>query len=375
MNVVARHVCDIGKFDRDPEKSYTLPAAYYTDAGIYEREKEAIFFKSWNYVCHGSQLSDSGSYITCKVTDQNIVVMRAQDGILRAFYNVCSHRAHELVKGCGRANILTCPYHAWTYHLDGRLRTAVGQKRVDGFESHEFGLKPVQVEEYAGFVFVNLDLGATPLHQQAGSLVDDMKNYCDIVPTLKFSHRLTYEIKANWKNVVDNFLECYHCTIAHPAFVDLVDIHRYRTKVFGIYSSHISPPGRSNNSAYHLNSGGEREFAAWWLWPNVTFNIFPGPANITVLHIMPTGPETTYETLDFFFTEEKPNEDEWSAIRYVDDVLQPEDIGLVESVQRGLHSKGYMQGRLMVDSERTFNSEHGLHHFHSLVLEKLGELK
>eukprot|EP01036_Dinobryon_divergens_P006873 gene6873-9134_t len=213
MNVVARHLCDIGKFDANPEKSYTVPARYYTDPAIYEREKEAIFFKSWNYACHVSQVAEPGSYVTCKVADQNIAVMRGQDGVLRAFYNVCSHRAHELLTGCGKATMVTCPYHAWTYHMDGRLRTAIGQKRVEGFEAKEFGLKAVGLEEYAGFVFVNLDLAAAPLAAGAGSLAQDIAGYCSDVPALKFAHRLTYEIKANWKNVVDNFLECYHCSV------------------------------------------------------------------------------------------------------------------------------------------------------------------
>jgi phenylpropionate dioxygenase-like ring-hydroxylating dioxygenase large terminal subunit len=374
MNVVARHLCDIGKFNLDPEKSYTVPARYYTDPAIYEREKEAIFFKSWNYACHVSQVAEPGSYVTCKVADQNIAVMRGQDGVLRAFYNVCSHRAHELLTGCGKANMVTCPYHAWTYHMDGRLRTAIGQKRVEGFEAKEFGLKAVRLEEYAGFVFVNLDPKARPLADSAGSLATDIAGYCSNVPELKFAHRLTYEIKANWKNVVDNFLECYHCSVAHKAFVDLVDIKNYHTTTFDLYSSHISPPGRANNTAYKIPEGQEGNFAAWWLWPNVTFNVFPGPPNMTVLHIMPTGPETTLEHFDFFFADATPTPSEMEAIKYVDEVLQPEDIGLVESVQRGLHSRGYDQGRFMVDKERSFNSEHGLHHFHTLVLKALGDL-
>jgi phenylpropionate dioxygenase-like ring-hydroxylating dioxygenase large terminal subunit len=374
MNVIARHVCDLGRFNSDPTRSYTMPAAYYTDPAIYEREKEAIFFKAWNYAAHVSQLKDAGDYVTLRIADQNIVVLRGQDGVLRAFYNVCSHRAHELLQGCGHTGIITCPYHAWTYHTDGRLRSAVGQKRVEGFEASEFALKQVRLEEYAGFVFINLDPEAQPLVDQAGELAQDISSYCASVPALKFAHRLTYEIKANWKNVVDNFLECYHCSVAHPAFVDLVDIKNYRTRTYGLYSSHISPPGRADNTAYQIPEGPTANFAAWWLWPNVTFNIFPGSANITVLHIQPTGPETTLEHFDFFFVESTPSDAERQAIDYVDKVLQPEDIGLVESVQRGLHSRGYNQGRLMVDGERSFNSEHGLHHFHALVLRSLGDL-
>lgn len=374
MNVIARHACDLGRFDGDPEKSFTIPKGYYTDPAIYAREKEAIFFKAWNYACHAGQVAAPGDYVTVRVADQNIVVMRAEDGVLRAFYNVCSHRAHELLHGCGHAKIVTCPYHAWTYHTDGRLRTAVGQKRVEGFEAEDFALKQVRIETYAGFVFVNLDPDASPLNSVAGSLAEDIATYCPDAPKLKFAHRLTYELKANWKNVVDNFLECYHCSVAHPAFVDLVDIKNYHTRTYGLYSSHISPPGRSDNSAYQVPEGPSENFAAWWLWPNVTFNVFPGSANITVLHIQPTGPETTLEHFDFFFADATPTEGERQAIAYIDEVLQPEDIGLVESVQRGLHSRGYHQGRLMVDKDRSFNSEHGLHHFHELVLKSLGDL-
>ena len=127
MNVIPRHACDLGRFDADPEKSWTIPKSYYTDPAVYEREKEAIFFRSWNYVCHSGQVAEPGAYHTIQIADQNVVVLRGQDGVLRAFYNVCSHRAHELLSGCGHTRMITCPYHAWTYHTDGRLRSAVGQ--------------------------------------------------------------------------------------------------------------------------------------------------------------------------------------------------------------------------------------------------------
>jgi choline monooxygenase len=364
----------VRRFERDPERSYTLPARHYIQPGIYEREKERIFYRSWNFVGHGEQLRDAGSYVTCQVADQNIFVIRAKDGQLRAFYNVCAHRAHELLRGCGTAKVITCPYHAWSYHADGRLRTARGSDKVDGFKAEDFGLTQVRVEELCGFVFVNLDPQAPSLASQSGELEREMRKYCPDIGRLTFSHRLSYDLKANWKNVVDNFLECYHCSPAHPAFVDLVDIKNYRTVTHGIYSSHISPPGRADNSAYRIPEGQASDFAAWWLWPNVTFNTFPGPGNLTALHIMPTGPETTREHLDFFFLDRTPSDCEQAAIKYIDDVLQPEDIGLVESVQRGLHSRGYHQGRFMVDKERSYLSEHGVHHFHGLVLAALGEL-
>ncbi|MFT3989472.1 aromatic ring-hydroxylating oxygenase subunit alpha [Aestuariivirga sp.] len=375
MNVVDKTRFEpAGRFSRDPEKSFTLPARYYIDPQIYEREKREIFYRAWNYGCHVSQVAAPGSFATVQVADQNIAILRGQDGVLRAFHNVCSHRAHELLKGCGTAKLITCPYHAWTYHTDGRLRSAVGQKSVSGFQAEEFALKPVQLEVYAGFVFVNLDMEAPPLRSQAGDLEQEMLKACPKIADLTFAYRLTYEVKGNWKNVVDNFLECYHCQVAHPAFVELVDIQNYRTKTHGIYSSHISPPGSCANAAYSFSKDEERDYSAWWLWPNVTFGVFPGTDNVLMFHMLPTGPETTVEHLDFYTVSPALSQSQEDAKRYLDEVLQPEDITLVESVQRGLHSIAYNQGRFIIDRGRTFMSEHGLHHFHSLVLDALGDL-
>lgn len=360
------------RFDADPARSYTLAAPYYFDPEVYARELDEIFYRSWNYVAYAGELASPGSYVTTRIGDQGVFVIRGKDGELRAFHNVCAHRAHELLQGSGTAKVITCPYHAWSYRLDGRLRTARGSEKVEGFDRSEFCLKPLAVETYAGFVFVNLDRSAPSLAGLAGRLEQEIRSYAPELDRLKFAHRLTYELKANWKNVVDNFLECYHCPPAHPAFVDLVEIKGYRTVCHDLYSSHISPPGRADNKAYSFDAAtGAKDFAAWWLWPNVTFITFPGSPNIAVLHIMPTGPETTREHLDFFFADSTPTAAEMEAIRYTDEVLQVEDIGLVESVQRGLHSRGYHQGRYIVDPERTDISEHGVHHFHGLVLRAL----
>lgn len=371
----ALHSSKARPYRADAERSYVLPPNYYIDPAVYEREKREIFYKAWNYAGHVSQFANVGDYVTCRVADQELFVIRSKDERLRAFYNVCPHRAHQLLKGCGSSRVITCPYHAWSFHADGRLRTARGTEHVADFNPDDFHLKEVGVELLAGFVYVNLDPAAASLKSQTGELEAEMLRYQPELPNLKFSHRLTYNLKANWKNVVDNFIECYHCPPAHPAFVEIVAIKQYRTKTYGIYSSHISPPGRADNSAFHFTEveGRPTNFAAWWLYPSATFAAFPGDPNIAVLNIMPTGPETVAENFDFFFKSETPSECERDAIKYVDDVLQPEDIALVESVQRGLHSKGYQGGRYVVDKDRTDVSEHGLHHFHGLVLKALGE--
>jgi carnitine monooxygenase subunit len=362
------------RFQTDPALSYMPRKEFYTSPELFRREIERIFCRQWTYACHGSALREVGAYVTARIMEQNILLIRGKDGVLRGFYNVCSHRAHELLGGCGRTKVITCPYHAWSYHIDGRLGSARGTDAMVDFDAERFHLSPVRVEEFAGFVFFNLDSDAPSLASQAGTLADEIRQHCPAIADLVLAQRITYRLKANWKNVIDNFLECYHCKPAHPAFADLVDLKGYRSVCHDIYSSHIGPAGRPDNKAYAYDPGiSAPAFSAWWLWPNVTFNMFPGCPNVAVLHVIPTGPETVEEHLDFFFESETLTAEQREAIRYTDEVLQPEDIGLVESVQRGLHSFGYAQSRYVVDEGRTEMSEHALHHFHGLVLAALGE--
>jgi len=359
-------------FNDDPARSYNLPAHHYYDPGVYRLEQERIFYRSWILVCHVEGLREVGAYATMAVGDQNVVVIRGKDGVLRAFYNVCQHRGHELLKGCGKAKVITCPYHAWSYHADGRLRTARGTDDLPDFDPARFALKPVRLEEFCNFVFVDLDGEAAPLKAQLGQLEAEMRGYLPDLDRLTFSRRLTFDLKANWKIVVDNFIECYHCAVAHPAFAELVDLPSYRTKTYGIHSSHLGKTGRGDNSAYKFEITDEDPgFAAWWVWPYLTFIINPGCANLIVLQMNPAGPEQTLEHIDFYFLDKEPTPLEQASIDYFNDVLNPEDVALVESVQRGLHSRGYNQGRYVVDAGRTQNSEHGLHHFHGLVLSAL----
>ncbi len=368
----------------EPAKSYTLPSELYFNPEIYELEQERIFYKSWNFVCHAHQLASPGAYKVVNLGNQSIAIVRGRDGSLRAFHNVCSHRAHQLLTGEGKTRAITCPYHAWQYELDGQLKSNSVLEKVEGFKTEEFCLKPVNLEVFLGFVWINLDMNAAPLSVQAADFDADVRKYVDTPETLVYAGRLTFEIKANWKNVVENFQECYHCPPAHPALVELFDHGVYRTKNYGLCSSHIAP-AREENSAYKVDgtkAGNQLMYAAWYFWPNVTFNVFPGRRNLSFMHIMPTGPETTYEHWDFYLDEVTPNEEEKAAMEYIKDVLQPEDIGLVESVQRGLHSKAYTQGRLVIDKDlvggacgssgglgehqSSSTSEHGIHHFQTL---------
>jgi carnitine monooxygenase subunit len=358
-----------------PAESFTLPARFYHDPEIYAAEKTAIFFKSWWCAGHKSQLPQPGAYLTTRIHDQSVVVIRDQDGALGAFYNVCQHRGHELVKGSGiaKAKMLTCPYHAWTYNLDGSLRHARLTKALPDFKACDFGLKPVRVEEFCGFVFVNLDRDAISLKEQTGALEAEIRKYVPRIDDMVFAHRHDYEVKANWKVVVDNFLECYHCHPAHRDFVDLVDMDSYRNIINGCYVSQISDAPKTKKSrAYEFEKGDvDFGYAGWYLWPNLTLWAYPGEPNISALMIIPAGPDRTVEHLDWFLPTTEISPQIEAAMTYMDKTLQPEDISLCENVHRGLKSNGYNQGRFVIDPEHPELSEHGVHHFQKLVAEAL----
>ena len=181
-------------------------------------------------------------------------------------------------------------------------------------------------------------------------------------------------MNANWKSVVDNFLECYHCPVAHPAFVGLVDMDTYAIVNHGIYSTHHAVAGTKENKAYDVSGADVTVHAVWWLWPNTCFLRYPGSGNMMTMRMVPMGAEETRWIIDFHFLDRTPDAAQRAAIEYVDDVLTPEDIGIVESVQRGPRSRGYNQGRFMVDEARSGASEHGVHHFHSMVLDALARI-
>ena len=166
---------DDSPFLTDPTRSFTLPARFYLDEQIHQLENKAIFQSSWYYAGHSSQLPENGDYLTFAINDQSIFVLRDRAGELKAFYNVCQHRGHELLAGRGRTNVIVCPYHAWSYDLDGSLIGARNSAKMAGFAKCDYSLKPVQVEIFCGLIFVNLDLKAEPLVLQAGELEKDIR--------------------------------------------------------------------------------------------------------------------------------------------------------------------------------------------------------
>lgn len=371
-SILDRQAAD-APFCDNPADSYTIPARYYLDPEIYAAEQKAIFYNSWWYAGHVSQLARKGDYLTASIHEQNVFVVRDNSGELQAYYNVCQHRGHELVAGTGNAAVIVCPYHAWSYDLDGSLRGARNTEGMQNFNKCDFALKRVKVEVLCGMVFINLDAEAVPLKEQAAELEKEIRDICPLVDEISFAQRDTYHVKCNWKVMIDNFLECYHCHTAHKDFVNLVDMESYRSVAKGIYSSHVSSAAKNTNSSAYTFEKGDVDFgyAGWYLWPNLTLWAYPGEANLSVLQMVPDGTESTIEYQDWFVPNGKPSKQLKDAMDYQKDILQPEDISLCESVQRGLKSEGYNQGRFVVDSELTELSEHAVHHFQQMVVKAL----
>jgi choline monooxygenase len=358
-------------YDTDPARSMSLRSEAYVEPKWAAADIDAIFAQTWQWICHVEKLAEPGSYVAATVAGMPVAVVRDRTGSLRAFYNVCKHRAHELLSGSGTARAITCPYHAWTYGLDGQLRGARRADRMETFDKAEICLDQIRVEEFGGFVYVNLDPAARALAEQAPDLADDIARWAPDVADLTFAKRLTYDVATNWKNVIDNFLECYHCHIAHKEFVELVDMDTYEVRTHGIWSSHFAEAGKHENAAYDVSQARITQHAVWWLWPNTCLLRYPGRGNFMVFQVLPDGPERTLETWDFYLESTELDDAEVESVRYIDEVLQQQDISIVESVQRGMRTPAFDQGRIVFDPAREGSglSEHGVHHFHGLVLD------
>ncbi len=356
-------------FCANPEVAYTFPKRFYTDAGVFEHEKEAIFAKSWLCVAHGSELAKPNDYITRKVIGENLLIVRGKDGVLRAFYNVCPHRGHELMTGSGRAkNVITCPYHAWTFKLDGDLALARNCEHVVSFDKEKSSLVGLKVEEYAGFVFINMDEQATCVEDQLSGFAQKLNETCAVVKDLKLAARFVTETPANWKIIVDNYMECYHCGPAHPGFSDSVQVDKYWHTMHGNWTLQHGY-ARSSEKSFKLDPNvKDPSFNGFWAWPSTMFNVPPGGDFMTVIYEFPVDAQTTMQHYDIYFVNEALTEEQKQLIEWYRTVFRPEDLNLVESVQRGLQSRGYRgQGRIMVDNQRSGISEHGIAHFHQLV--------
>jgi nitrite reductase/ring-hydroxylating ferredoxin subunit len=315
----------------------TLPWAWYTDAEQLRRERELVFASAWQYVGHEGLVGEPGSYAAARAAHVPVVLTRDADGTLRAFLNVCRHRGHPVAVGAGHRETLQCPYHAWTYGLDGALRSAPRSNTEPGFDLDGIALRPVSVDTWGPLVFVNPSLEPQPLAEALGRLPDLVG-----LDGLEFRFRDEVELAANWKIVCENYLECYHCAVAHPGFSRLVDVSpdAYRLEADGLVLSQFG-------AARETGAVGGFHF----LWPNLTLNAWPGEPNLSIGPVIPVEPGRTARFLDYFFAPEA-GEDWVAELLELDAQVGREDRALVEAVQTGVGTALIEHGRLLPESER-----------------------
>ena len=329
----------------------TLAWSVYSDPELPPLERERIFARAWQYVGHLGELGEGAGYLATRVGEIPIVVTRDRAGVLRAFLNVCRHRGSIVATGPSGRETLQCPYHAWTYGLDGVLKGAPRSNREPGFDCEGIALRPASVGVWGPFLFANPDPQAVPLAETLGELPELVAAAGVDVERLKLHGRTGSTVDANWKLVSENFLECYHCAVAHPGFSALVDVSQdaYELALGGSFSSQFGPV-RENGSG--LDTGGEVARSQFhFLWPNTMINIFPGRVNLSIGPVLPAGPQRTERFLDYFFGPEV--EAGWiSELLEFDDQVGAEDQVLVENVQRGVATGLIERGRLLPESER-----------------------
>lgn len=349
-------------------RARTIPSRWYLDPAMLDLERDKIFARTWQPVGHASRVAEPGTYFACEIAGEPVIVARAKDGVLRAFSNVCRHRAAIIVDAaCGeahKANTLRCPYHNWTYALDGKLIACPEFEGVLDWETSSVELPQFRAEIWGPYVFVNQDAHAPALDEIFGAIPREIAALGCAVDRLQFSERRDYTLACNWKVYVDNYLEGYHLPAAHPSLMRELDYQRYRVDTHRYYSSQFAPIKSSKNGA----DGAGRRYGAdgltalyYWIFPNFMLNVYPD--NLSANIIVPLDHEHVLTIFEWFGYPGSQVKRETVAFS---DEIQQEDIRICESVQRGLRSRSYDSGRFSV------KRENGVHHFHLLLNEFLG---
>jgi len=344
----------------------TLPWSWYSDPAVLALEQERIFGRFWQYAGYTAQVEEPGSFATTRVGSLPIVLVRDREGILRAFVNVCRHRGSLVCDGAGRRETLQCPYHAWTYALDGSLIAAPRSDREPGFDQGGLGLVSMQVDTWGPFVFVNPDLDTAPLVDYLGDLPSLLTADGVDVNALEFHKRAETEYEANWKVCAENYLECYHCSVAHPSFSKAIDVAPdiYSLEARPSLLSQFGPPRNGGGGIYDA-TGEIARGQFHFLFPNTAINVMPGRPNFSIGPIIPLTADRTYRYLDYFFA--SGTDEAWIA-DYIalDNQVGVEDRTLVERVHTGMRAGAVDHGVLLPVSERLIAE------FQSLVTGVLG---
>jgi len=348
----------VGSYDPDRPlaEAATIPSGWYLDGRLAELEQQTVFSRSWIAVGRVDQLAEAGCYVTAEVAGEPIVVVCGRDGALRGFYNVCRHHAAAVCTMAeGQTPALKCPYHGWTYSLEGDLKGVPEFDGVCDFDKSQNGLRPVRVEAWENFVFVCLDESAACLRTLLGELPERVKPLG--LDKLRFAQRRSYELACNWKVYVDNYLDGgYHVPHIHKGLGSVLNYAEYRIENSARYCLQSSPIDATGGEAATAAVRGGRMAYYYWLHPNFMMNWYEGIMDTNL--VIPLGVDRCRVVFDFYFADGVGEREQSMA---VSERIQQEDIAICESVQRGLRSRAYDVGRLSVRREA------GEHLFHRLL--------
>jgi choline monooxygenase len=357
------------QFDPNLATAKTLPASHYTDPAMLAQEQRRIFRRSWQYAASLDQLRLPGNYVAVDVAGVPVVLTRDTNGVLRAFYNICRHRAGIVAKGSGNRKSLQCLYHGWLYGLDGSLKTTPEFEGVQNFEKCDYGLMPIRVETWGPFAFVSMDSDAPPLLEVLGDILKETAEF-------DFSHmrktrRHDYYVNANWKIYIDNYLEGYHVPVAHPGLYRELDYEHYRIDTHRYYSSQYAPirPVKTEDALGRRYTAlqGDAKALYYWLFPNFMLNIYMGMLQTNV--VVPLSHDKTLVVFEWYF-DDPGTAGTWNSLNdsiEFSDEIQQEDAEICEYVWRNMQTGLYDQGRYCV------KRENGVHHFHGLVNEFMAQ--
>ena len=324
--------------------TYPLDAYYYTKAEIFEAEQSKIFATTWQFAGHASLLENPGDYFTFRIGGEDLFCLKDKQGEIHAYYNVCQHRAHQLLQGAGNVSMIVCPYHAWTYELTGNLRTAPNIRAVEGFDKSNICLSRARVEEFLGFLFVNLDLNAKPMDEWFPKARTELISFLPDYKRLKPLEWVEIPENCNWKLSIENYSECYHCALNHPTFATgVVKPETYNIMPQGYCLRHTTECQNLDKMTYPIdltsneNAG---KYSSWFLWPAFSYQTYPGNI-LNTYHWRAIDVDNVVVWRGWYTVDGEENETIRKLAIQDRETTVAEDISLVQSVHRGLHSRGY----------------------------------
>ena len=338
----------------------TLPREYYLSPEVFALEKERIFCGEWFCAGREEELAGPGDYVVKEVAGESVLLVRTREGRLAGHYNVCRHRGSQLVPDCGAGSFaggIRCPYHSWTYTLDGELRTAPFLDEADGLARRDLSLHPVGVDTWGGFVFVQLtpaearEAGHTLAEQLAG-VPDRLRRYP--LAELRVARRIVYQVAANWKVMLENYNECYHCGPVHPELCRLVPAFKQRGGSDLDWERGIphrdgawtfTASGTTSRAPFAgLNEDERTRHKGELIYPNFMLSL--SAEHVAAFYVFPHGPDRTTIVNEFLFHPEemaRPGFDPADAVEFWD-LVNRQDWAICESVQRGMSSRVFRSG-------------------------------